>query len=185
MSILSDGMGSIKKNPISIGCAILAIALIGIAYVRFDDAAESQTELDLKSAEAAKLALNVKYGAQLKEHLDALIAAQKTIESRMIRAGDLPANSNYFYKLESDSGVKLLDGSLRQSPGSKKDPKATYQPTVFNLSVEGDYRQLLTFLRRLESGPRYCRILTATCNAPAERSKLLVLSLSLELLGFQ
>src|SRR5215207_9680075 len=98
MSILSDGiMGSIKKNPISIGCALLTVALIGTAYFRFDDAAELQTELDLKSAEASKLALNVKHGGQLKEHLDALIAAQKTIESRMIRAGDLPANSQYFF----------------------------------------------------------------------------------------
>jgi Tfp pilus assembly protein PilO len=179
----SEIIGSLKKNPVSVICSVLALALAGFAYFRLGGAAALQTELDEKSAEAAKLSLNLKNAAQLKEQLEALITAQKQIEARMIRANELTTNLQYFYKLESDTGVKLLPGSLRQSAGSKKDAKA-YQATAFSLSIQGDYRQILTFLRQLESGPRYCRVLSASCNSAPERGPMLVLSLNLEFLGF-
>jgi Tfp pilus assembly protein PilO len=172
----------VKKNPIGVVCGLLTLALAATVYFRSDRGEELQTELDQKSAEASRLALNLKNSAQLKDQLDAIVAAQKQIESRLMRADELPTNRQYFYKLEADTGVKLLDGSLRQSPGSKKDSKA-YLPTTFSVSVQGDYRQILTFLRRLETGSRYCRILTASCNSTAERGPTLVLSLTLELLG--
>jgi Tfp pilus assembly protein PilO len=175
-------MGSIKKNPISIGCALLAIALVGVAYFRSGKAGELETELEQKSADAGKYAANLKNAAQLQEQFDALVAAQKAIEARMIRAEELTTNRQYFYKLEADTGVKLLD--LRPTPNSKSASKAGYQPIPFALNIQGDYRQILTFLRMLESGPRYCRVLSASCNSPAERGPVLGLSLNLELLGF-
>jgi hypothetical protein len=174
---------SIKKNPISVGCAVLTIALLVVTYVHSGRSDQLETQLEQTSAEAAKLALNLKNASQLKEQFDALMAAKKEIEARMIRAEDLTTNQQYFYKLEADSGVKLLDNP-RQSSGLKRDAKVGYQPTGFSLTVQGEYRQLLTFLRRLESGSRYCRVLTASCNAPADRSPVLVLNLNLELLGF-
>ncbi|MEO7412739.1 MAG: hypothetical protein ABIZ81_05220 [Opitutaceae bacterium] len=177
-------LGSMKRNPISIGCAVLSLLLVGTVYFRWDNATELEAELDRKTTEADKLALNLKNAAQLKEQLDALVAAEKTIEARMIRAQEIPTNLQYFYQLETDTGVKLLDGSLRQSIGSKKDAKGAYQPTVFSMSVQGNYRQLLTFLRRLESGPRYSRVMSASCSSTPERGQNLVLSFNLELLGF-
>jgi Tfp pilus assembly protein PilO len=177
----SDIVATIKKNPISVVCTVLALALGAVFYFRLDRDTEFQTQLEEKSKEAAKLALNLKNSTQLQQQLDALVAAEKQIQARLMRAEDLPTNQQYFYKLEAETGVKLL-GSPRQSPGSKKDSKA-YQPTAFSVSVQGDYRQILTFLRRLESGPRYCRVVSASCNSTAERGPALVLSLNLELLG--
>jgi Tfp pilus assembly protein PilO len=175
-------MASIKKNPISVGSALLTVALLVVTYLHSGRGAELETELEEKSAEAAKLASNLKNAAQLKEQFDALLVAKTAIEARMIRAEDLPTNQQYFYKLEADSGVKLLD--IRQSTGSRKDAKGAYQPTAFSLNVQGDYRQLLTFLRRLESGSRYCRVLTTSCTTPSDRGPVLVMSVNLELLGF-
>lgn len=184
MSFSSEEVvASIKKNPISVGCAALTLVLLVLAYVHSGRAAELQTKLDETSAEAAKLALNLKNASQLKEQFDALVAAKKEIEARMIRAEDLTTNQQYFYKMEADSGVKLLDNP-RQATVGRKEAKVGYQPTGFSLNVQGDYRQLLTFLRRLENGSRYCRVLTASCAAPADRSPVLTLNLNLELLGF-
>ena len=51
----SEIIGSLKKNPVSVICSVLALALAGFAYFRLGGAAALQTELDEKSAEAAKL----------------------------------------------------------------------------------------------------------------------------------
>lgn len=177
-------LASIKKNPIGVGCAVLTVVLLVVTYVHSGRSAELQTQLDDTSAEAAKLALNLKNASQLKEQFDALTTAKKEIEARMIRAEDLTTNQQYFYKLEADSGVKLLDNPRQLSVGRKDAGKGGYQPTGFSLNVQGDYRQLLTFLRRLESGSRYCRVLAASCSPPADRSPVLTLTLNLELLGF-
>lgn len=173
----------LKKNPISVSCAVLSLLLLGAHYYRSDFAAAAATELEQKTAEAERLDRNLKNAAQLKEHLDALIAAGKEATSRLINAENLPANNQYFYKLESETGVKLV-GDPRQSATTKRDAKAAFLPTAFALSVQGEYAQILTFLRHLESGPAYCRVLSATCNGAAgERGQQLVLSLNLELLG--
>jgi hypothetical protein len=184
MSLSTSGLTTfIKKNPIGVSCALVSVLLLGLLYFRSDRGEELQTLLDQKTAEASKLAANVKNSAQLKEQYERVLTAKTEIETRLMRADELLMNQQYFYKLESDSGVKLLDNP-RQSSGAKKDAKNAYQATAFSLNVQGDYKQLLTFLRRLENGTRYCRVLSATCNSSPERGTMLVMSLNLELLGF-
>ena len=52
------------------------------------------------------------------------------------------------------------------------------------LPGQGDYAQLVDFLRRLENGPRYCRVMTVAMNGGGTtRNGPLKLNLTLELLG--
>ena len=168
----------IKKNPISVGCGVLSLALAVALYFRSDAIAEANQTLDEKTAEAQRYALNLANSAQLKEQLDALTTADKVIESRLIHASDLGINQQFFFKLESESGVKLLD--LRQAPRPGSGGKA-YVPIGFNVSLQGDFGQVMKFLRLLEDGAHYCRTLTATCSG--NRTGGLTLTLNLELLG--
>ena len=46
----------LKKNPISVGCAVLSILLAGWGYYRSDKAAEYSAEYEEKSTEAQRLA---------------------------------------------------------------------------------------------------------------------------------
>lgn len=176
-------IGLIKKNPISVGCGVLMGILLITSYFRSGLKAQAETDFAQKSSEADRLALNLRNASQLQEQVNAILLAQKDIEERMIRAGQLTTNRQYFYKLESETGVKLLDLRQSTSAATKKAAQGAYIPTTFTLNVQGDYVQLLNFVRRLESGMHYCRILSASSNRPAERGAVLVLSLNLELLG--
>lgn len=188
MSITTEQISEFaKKNPVSVGCGVLIIALLATAYFRLELPGEAEAELEQKSNEAARLAANLKNATHLKEHFDGITNAQKQIEARLIQPKQLTTNSQYFYKLESETGAKLLD--LRQSAlssAARKEIKGAYVPTIFTLSVQGDYSQVLTFLRRLENGSHFCRVLTASCNtSSAERAGgQLTLGVNLELLGF-
>ena len=75
----------IKKNPVSFGCGALSLALAVGLYLRSEAIPEAEDELALKSAEAQRYALNLKSSTQLKEQHEALVADNKTIESRMVR----------------------------------------------------------------------------------------------------
>lgn len=175
----------LKRNPISFGCGALSIALIVGLYFRSGEIPAAEAELQQKSAEAERYALNIKNAVQLKADLDEITAHNKTIESRMVRVVDLPINQQYFRVLARDANVNLVD--YRQATMTAtvaKGAKNTYVPVAFSLTVQGNLPQVLNFLRALESGAHYCRVLTATCGTnAANRASPLTLSVNLELLG--
>lgn len=174
----------LKKNPISVGCGLLSVLLgIGI-YFRGDAIPTAEAELTQRTAEAERLAQNLKYSAQLKEQLEAIQASGKTIDSRIIRASQVGTNTQYFYQLESDTGVKLVDFRPQGSAAPAKGATSAYFPVAFIVSVQGNLPQVLDFVRQLEGGARFARIVTASLSAvPANRSGPLTLSLVVELLG--
>ena len=98
-------------------------------------------------------------------------------EARLIRASDIGINQQYFYRLETESGVKLVD--LRQ--GARGTPKGGTVPISFTVSAQGDYAQVLAFLRALENGAHFCRVQSGSCSGP--RKGPVTVALNLELLG--
>lgn len=175
----------IKKNPISFGCGALSVLLIAAIYFRSDKIPLAETELQQKSAEAERYALNIKNGTQLKEQLDEITAHNKVIESRMMRVLDLPINQQYFRVLSRDAGVNLVDyRQATMAANVAKGAKASYVPIAFSVTVQGTLPQVLNFLRALENGTHYCRVLTGTCSGNvSNRPAALTLTLNLEFLG--
>lgn len=174
----------VKKNPISAGCGLLSVLLAVGIYFRGDEIPSAEAELSQKSAEAQRLAQNLINSAQLKEQLEAITAANKAIDAGIIRASQVGNNTQYFYKLESETGVKLVDFRPQAVPPPAKGSKAAFTPVTFNVGVQGTLPQVLDFLRQLENGGRYTRVLTASLSgAPANRKSPLTLTLVVELLG--
>ncbi|HRI81275.1 MAG TPA: hypothetical protein PLF88_02480 [Opitutaceae bacterium] len=178
----------LKKNPLVTGVVVLSLLLVGAIYFRLDAMPEANAALEAKSAEGRRLAENIKNSAQLTEQLAAVTEANKEITSRLVRVGQLANNLQYFYRLEADTGIKLLD--LRQVTQSRAPANAAKFPVTFSVSVQGSYPQVFDFLRRLESGSHYCRVMTANL-VPADdaggasllRPNSARLTLNLELLG--
>jgi hypothetical protein len=173
----------VKKNPVGIGCGLLSLALGGFIYFRSGQIPESEAELVQKSSEGQRLASNLNNANQLQEHHDALVAANKAIDARLARASQFAKNLQYFYKIESETGVKLTTDPRISPPAVKKDAKAAFIALPCSLSVQGTLPQLLVFLRRLENGTHYCRVLTFSLAGSADRNGPLNLSVNLELLG--
>jgi hypothetical protein len=173
-------MGFVKKHPVPVICAALSLALVVAIYFRRQTMSAAEEELAQRTEEGERYAANVKNSAQLKEQLDALLAANQEVQTRVVHASQLGTNSQIFYKLEADTGVKLID--FRQLP--TVTPLKTFSAVGFSVSMQGELPQLLNVLRSLESGAHYCRVLSATCNLTGSvRQAPLTLALNLELLG--
>jgi hypothetical protein len=109
MNFGSLNVSYIKKYPAGIGAAVLALVMIVALAVRHMEFSEQQAVYDNTAAEGQKLAANIAHAGQLEEQLKALEEANKTISGRLVNPSDLAINLQYFYKLEADTGVKLLD----------------------------------------------------------------------------
>jgi hypothetical protein len=174
----------IKKNPVGVGCIVLALALGVFSFYRSDRVGEASARLEQKTTEGDRLATNLKYGVQLPEQLAAITASSQQIASRLVRADELAQNLQYFYKLEADTATKLIDLRQVQASPAKGAKKTAFAGISYIVNVQGEYAQLIDFLRRLESGQHYCRVMTAALSGSGpERGSPLKLSLTLELLG--
>jgi hypothetical protein len=173
----------VKRNPLRVIAGTVAV-LSGVGlYLITDRIEEATTTLSQKVAEGNRLAANVKAAAQLTEQYEALTAANKAIQDRAIQASQLANNLQYFYRLETESKVELLE--LRQTTAtSPARPNAKPNGVGFAVAVRGDYRTLMGWLRRVETGPHYTRIMSASM-APAgvDRAGPITLTVALELFG--
>jgi hypothetical protein len=156
----------IKKNPIGVSCGIICIALAVFYYFRMDEVPAATAELEAANAEASRLSLNIKNAAQLRENLDLMVDASKKIDARVLRVSSLATNQQQFYKIEAETGTKLVD--LRQNvlPSAEKGKKPSIFLTVpFTVVVQGDFPRIVSFLQHLENGPFFCRVITASLSS--------------------
>jgi hypothetical protein len=176
----------IRKNLLCVICVAISLVLGGVIYLRSGLVSEAEATLADRSSEGERLQANVENSEKLKEQYAALVAANQTIQYRLIRQGELAENLQHFYKLEADTSVKIAD--LRQTgipPKKKGEGSTNFVPIGFSVSVQGDYPAVIDFLRRVESGSPYCRILTATLSpfTPTDRSGPVGLTIELQFLG--
>ncbi len=177
----------LKKNAISVACVIVSIALGFGIYYRNDLLPEAEKVLSARTQQGELLAANIEDSSQLKEQHAAIIASNELISARMIRVGQLAENLQYFYRLESETNTKLT--SLRQvplAPQPKGAPKTNFVAVTFSVTAQGDYKQLVDLLRRIEAGEHYCRVITCNLKPLSDmRGGQLQLTLNLELLATQ
>lgn len=176
----------LKKQPITLGCALLSVILIGGIVYRRDAVPAAAAEVEDRTTKGERLSANLTNSAHLTEQREALVQANAAVSGRLVRAGELSKNLQYFYRLEAETGTKYTD--LKQLPtAAKLAPGTSYQPVPYSVTVEGNYFQLVTFLRRLENGVHFCRVMNSTLsragNSELLQNQQLTLNLNLELLG--
>jgi len=186
-----DVLAFLKKYPVAIGCGVLSIGLLAGSYLRSSTEEDFVAQVKQKDEEGKRIFANITSGTNVGEQLEAIKANTKDLESRLVRGSDRLRNQQYFYRLESDTGVKevvLQAGAV--NTGSAKGPKTLYCGIGYSITVQGSYRQILDFLGRLETGQHFYRLNSASVSRVAQRSapeatSLLTLTANLELLGLQ
>lgn len=179
----------VRRNPISFGCGVAAVLCVVAGYFVSGERAGIFEQLETKNREAARLSANLKNAAQLPEHLAALEEARGKIEGRLIVPDELAKNLQYFYRLESDTGVELIEirqnATVPAGPAKgRKGPPLAYSRTTFSVSLRGPYENVLSYLRQLESGAHFCRVISASIDPlTIDRTGPVKLALTVEILG--
>lgn len=181
----------LKKYPLVISCGVLSFGLLVGSYIRNSRASELSALLKETDEEERAISGNIRNGTNLPEQFETLSAATKELESRLVHAAERARNQQYFYRIESDTGVKELSLQANPPPRAQpRGPKPLYTGINYTIAVQGDYRQILNFVGRLESGPLFYRLVSGSVsqqrNASAKEQRgasPINLTLTLDLLG--
>lgn len=180
-----DIVNAAKKQPLIFICAAVILALLGMMYWRAGASVDLQAKVDERSAVLQKNKTNANYAVQLDAQLKTLTEVNQKIKATALRSENLAQNQQIFYRMEAETGVKLID--IQQRPVDANPPKGaaalTYVPVIFSLTVEGEYRQILTFARQLETGPVISRVAGATLSVGS--NNIPSLNLTVEMLGLR
>lgn len=162
--------GFFRRNPFAIICSLLAVLLwIGNYFIwnRHSELTGNHQSLQRSGEDMLQALTN---HGRITSELTAVKEALAFIEQNLIQEGDLPTNMGYFYQLESSSRLRLE--ALNQLSSQPPPPDQPYKTVPFTLRTTGSYRQVLRFLRELETGPRLFVIktyaFTQAGNAPSE-----------------
>lgn len=179
----SDLIIVLKKNPVGVACGVIAL-LCGAAYFVRTDTLEEKKQ---KVADAIKqrdvMVANVRNAAGLVHQTDSLIQETKQLESRLVKANQLATNLQYFYRLESDTGVKLTD--VRQNQVGRANA-GLFIGIPYTVTFQGTFRQALEFLQKIESGKhlsKYSSISFNKATGAESTGGILSVSMNIELLG--
>jgi len=183
-----------KTRPVLVYSLILTMVFAGLGVFRSMHVTNVSAEVATQDAEGARLRENVRDSAKLPGQLEELTNVNAAIRSRLVDPNDLAGNQQYCYKFETESGVRLVDlrriSNNQISAGTNAKP-GIYSSLTYAMSVQGTYEQVLAYLRKLESGPRFCRILDGNLvlqnnqNSNDNPRPLLMLSLTVEFLAMQ
>lgn len=177
----------VKKHPVVAIC--IAVTLFGGFGVHYlgGSVTEATTLLEQRTAEGTRIGENVMNAANLREHVAEIAAARAKMDERLVRSSELAKNLQYFYRLESETGVELIDIKQNSAAPNRTVPKGTkagFSAVNFSVSFRGDYWAALQCLRRLENGTHFCRVLSASIEPVSpDRAGPVRISLSIELLG--
>jgi len=183
----ADLLALIKKQPIAFAAGFVALVCAVLMYFNMGEVDAAAQRYEEKQTEARKVNDNLRFAQGLAEQTAELKQAGAEFETRLVRASQLASNLQFFYRLESETGVKLLD--VRQNPipvPRTGAPKTQYSPVPFTLSVQGTYPQIFDFVRRVEAGSYFTRFTNVTVTKAASDqgfSDRLNVSLALEMLG--
>ncbi len=176
-----------KQQPTFVACLILSIVLIAAIYMRGGEFSKAEERLNEVTREGTRIDDNIKNSVNLNSHLDSLRGISQDIKSRLIRPSELARNLQYFYRLESETGVAIASLNQRSLPPRDKDENDdnTYVPVGYEIAVQGDYADLLAFMHAIENGVHFARInsFEAIRSQRQDDATMMSLSLNLELLG--
>jgi len=175
-----DLIALLKKHPIGVVCGLVTLVCGVLLYIRYGEIAKTQGELDAASAQAKKMIANVRNSNGLADQLTEIQAATKEMESRLMKAGQLAVNLQYFYKLESETDVKLVDVRQNTFP---RNLKTTYGGVPFSVSVKGTYAHVMNFLNKLQNGRHFCRVTSSNMSKAGVGTGEVTLSINADLLG--
>ena len=188
MSAGAEFQALVRKHPVSAVAVLVSVVCGAVLYLRSSTVAERTEEGTRKAEEATKMQANITSANGLPEQVEGMKAATKEVESRLVRASQLAINLQYFYKMEAESGVKILDVRQNPLPGARSGPRPTFVGVPYSVSVQGTFTQTLSFLKRIESGRHFSRFLSVSYTKAggteaALTGELMNLTISLELLG--
>jgi Tfp pilus assembly protein PilO len=170
-----------RFRPVITACYAIAVILGVLNYFLWQQRAAETTRHEevRKKGEFMRDALANR--ARIERDLAALAEAMFHVERNVVDELSMEVNLGYFYKLERSTRVRLV--RLNQLGSLPAAPDTAFKAVPFSMQVVGSYRNIMNFLRELETGPRLLRIRSCTFEQGVRDSTELIMNLTVDALA--
>lgn len=143
-------------HPFIATCAVIAtLALLANGYLWWRREAVTREHAEVRRQGEAVVGA-VADRVRIRADVAALAEALDQIERNLAAEESMEVNLGYFYRLEKLNRVRLE--RIDQLVALPAEAGQAYRSVPVSLRVEGSYRNILGFIRELETGPRLLRI---------------------------
>lgn len=157
-ALLQQLLGFFRRYPFVIICGALSILLWVANYFIWQSQRELAASHQTLQRSGEDMLQSLTNHSRITAELETVKEALTYIDGHLIHEGDLPENMGYFYQLEAASRIRLQ--ALNQLSSMPPPPDQPFKTVPFTLRTSGSYRQVLRFLRELETGPRLYKVQT-------------------------
>jgi hypothetical protein len=174
----------IKKHPIVVTCTLVSLISGVVFYYQGDTLEDLKSQVVDKAKQSQTVQSNVRNSVGLPQHVEGIQKATKQLESRLLKASQLATNLQYFYRLESETGVKITD--VRQNQLGRSSGGALFVGVPYTVTFQGSFKNVMEFMQRIESGKHLSKFSTVSFSKAAgaePQNGLLSVSMNIELLG--
>ena len=172
------------RYPFCAICLILSILLAGVSQWLRLDLRDLEALQQKRAREGDTMLKSIARGSQLRTELAAARTATQRITENLVVEKNIPENFWYFYKIERDTQVKLIELQQRPTSLQDTDTAVTYKRVPYSLRLTGSYRSVIAYLQRLENGSHFGRITSFLLQRQDPKTSDVTLQINLELLGF-
>ena len=176
-----------REYPTICVCVVLSVFLLAGVVVRSGNLSDARESLELASREGTRIDDNIKNSLNLSEHLDSLRAVSENVDARLIRPAELARNLQYFYRMESETGVRItaLDQRSARSGGDDEEENV-YLRVPYEMALSGEFGDVISFFHSVENGRHFARIRNfEITGSQRTETTALNMTLNIDLLGQQ
>lgn len=174
----------VLRYPVIFGCVIMVVVLTGIILWRGPMIDTLQSETELLERQWKQMQTNVERSNNIEEQLSQLKSGSDNLTTRLMRARDVAANHEFFYRIEAQTGVKIrnfVKGGVSDGDAmAAKLPKFQHFVSLpFNLGIEGEFEAVLDFLDQLKTSRHVVHVERVVLSLPDGAPDPLIISASL------
>jgi hypothetical protein len=174
-------LGSLRQRPVASAIAAAFVVLVAAnayLYRERHDAAQAHEE-SRRRGEAMVAFLADR--PRIEADVAALRDAARALDDTAVREESKEVNLGYFYRLEKATRVRL--NRIDQLNPEPPEPNSPYKSVPVSLRLTGTYRNLLAFIREIETGSRVMRVNSYQFERVSEGSDELAITLMIDMLA--
>jgi len=170
-----------RRHPITVLCASVCVVCGLICWYIYGNMAWLELEHKQVSQQGELAVASLISGPSVRQELAASREVTRRIEDNLVVEDNLAENLWYFYKIEQQTKVHIVE--MRSLNSIISDSRSLYRRIPFSIRASGTYEQTAAFLYGIETGPRLAYITSVSFRRSEPGSLSVLLDINLELLG--
>jgi Tfp pilus assembly protein PilO len=170
-----------RRNPLSVLCASVCIICGLICWYIHGNMKWLDLEHKQLAQEGELAVASLISGPSVRQELAASREVTRRIDDNLVVEDNLAENLWYFYKIEQQTKVHILE--MRPLNALLSDSRSLFKRIPFSIRASGTYEQTAGFLHAIETGPRLANVTSLNYRRSEPGSLSVILDMNVELLG--